>query len=124
MPPFRFLTNHGLALLCIADDPTIRIREIGSAIGITERAAQRIVSDLTDAGYVIRVREGRRNSYSVRLDLPIMLPNQRDVDLHSLLEVLLPLGSSERRRGGMEHGRSGPALAPAGSPPHADADGS
>jgi DNA-binding transcriptional ArsR family regulator len=98
MPPFQFLTNHGLALLCIADDPTVRIREIASAIGITERAAQRIVSDLTDAGYVTRVREGRRNSYSVRLDLPIFLPNQRDIDLQSLLAVLLPLSSSDARR--------------------------
>jgi DNA-binding transcriptional ArsR family regulator len=107
MPPFQFLTNHGLALLCIADDPTVRIREIGSAIGITERAAQRIVSDLTDAGYVTRVREGRRNSYSVRLDLPIVLPNKRDIDLQLLLAVLLPLSSSDARR--EEMGRHAPS---------------
>lgn len=122
-PPFQFLTNHGLALLCIADDPTVRIREIGSAIGITERAAQRIVSDLTDAGYVTRVREGRRNSYSVRLDLPIMLPNRRDIDLQSLLAVLLPLSSSDARRDEMRHGRPGVDGVPAGSPPDARAAG-
>jgi hypothetical protein len=93
-----FLTNHGLALLCIAEDPRIRMRDIATAIDITERAAQRIVSDLIDAGYVARRRDGRRNEYSVRSDLPLALPNQRDVDLGSLLSVLLPSGTSETRR--------------------------
>jgi predicted transcriptional regulator of viral defense system len=110
LPPFRFLTNHGQVLLCIADDPTVRIREIASAVGITERAAQRIVSDLTEAGCVTRVREGRRNSYSVHLELPITLPNERDVDLHSLLDVLLPLSSSEA----MVHRRADGVRAAAG----------
>ena len=90
MPPYGFLTNHGLALLCIAEDTRIRIRDIATAVGITERAAQRIVADLIDAGYVARRRDGRRNQYDVRTDLPLTLPNQRDVDLGSLLGVLLP----------------------------------
>jgi hypothetical protein len=94
------------------------------AIGITERAAQRIVSDLTEAGYVTRVREGRRNSYSVRLDLPIVLPNQRDIDLQSLLTVLLPLSSSEERRDEMRDGRPGLDGVPAGSQPGARVAGS
>ena len=99
MPPFGFLTNHGLVLLCIAEDPRARMRDIAAAVTITERAAQRIVSDLIEAGYIDRRRDGRRNEYSVRVDLPLALPNQRDVDLGSLLSVLLPAGVTDERRG-------------------------
>ena len=98
IPPFSFLTNHGLALLCIASDPRARMRDIAATIGITERAAQRILADLVEAGYVSRRRDGRRNEYSVRTDLPLLLPNQRDVELGSLLNVLLPAGATETRR--------------------------
>jgi hypothetical protein len=98
LPPFSFLTNHGLALLCIAEDPRVRIREIAATVGITERASQRLVSDLIEAGYVTKMRDGRRNSYTVRTDLPISLPSQRDIDLSSLLAVLLPQRSSGERR--------------------------
>jgi DNA-binding transcriptional ArsR family regulator len=94
--PFRFLTNHGLVLLCVAEDPRIRMREIAARLQITERAAQRIISDLIEAGYVTRSREGRRNTYSVRFDVPIVLPSDRDVDLRSLLEVLLPSAAPSR----------------------------
>ena len=89
MAPFSFLTNHGLVLLCIAEDARVRMRDIAAAVDITERAAQRIVSDLIAAGYVDRTRQGRRNEYTVRTDLSVRLPNQRDVDLGSLLNVLL-----------------------------------
>ena len=98
MPPFSFLTNHGLALLCIAEDPRARMRDIAMSVGVTERAAQRIISDLIEAGYIDREREGRRNAYTVRLDLQVKLPNQRDVDLGSLMQVLVPASSSEERR--------------------------
>jgi DNA-binding MarR family transcriptional regulator len=90
VPPFAFITNHGLTLLCIAEDSRVRMRDIAAAINITERAAQRIVSDLIGAGYVERTRDGRRNSYTVRTDLSISLPTRREVDLSSLLAVLLP----------------------------------
>jgi hypothetical protein len=99
---FAFLTNHGSVLLCIAEDPRIRVREIAASVQITERAAQRIVSDLIAAGYVDRARQGRRNLYAVRGDLPIVLPTQRDIDLNSLLTVLLPSSSSDKRRDEME----------------------
>ena len=95
--PFSFLTNHGLALLCIAEDPQVRMRDIAAGVNITERAAQRIVSDLITAGYVDRERSGRRNEYTVRTDLSVSLPNQRDIDLGSLLGVLLPAGSTKER---------------------------
>jgi hypothetical protein len=98
MPPFGFLTNHGLTLLCIADDPAIRMRDIAAHVDITERAAQRIVADLVQAGYVERERVGRRNTYTVQTGLRVSLPSQRDIDLNSLLNVLLPQGSSDGRR--------------------------
>jgi DNA-binding MarR family transcriptional regulator len=97
-PPFSFLTNHGLVLLCVADDPHVRMRDIARIVDITERAAQRIVGDLVAAGYVSRTREGRRNTYTVRTDLPVALPQKRDVDLNSLLHVLLSDAASSERR--------------------------
>jgi DNA-binding IclR family transcriptional regulator len=110
MGRFAFLTNHGLVLLCIAEDPRVRMREIAATVRITERASQRIVADLIDAGYVDRARDGRRNRYTVRLNLPITLPSQRDIDLNSLLSVLLPTSSSYARRDEMESGAA-PAAA-------------
>jgi DNA-binding MarR family transcriptional regulator len=86
---FSFLTNHGKALLLIAGDPRIRMRDIASRLAITERATQRIVAELAEAGYVDRTREGRRNIYEVRTDMPLGLPLQRDVDIGSLLAVVV-----------------------------------
>ncbi|HEX5224311.1 MAG TPA: helix-turn-helix domain-containing protein [Solirubrobacteraceae bacterium] len=106
MRPFGFLTNHGLALLSIAHDPDVRMRFIAAEVGITERAAQRIVADLIEAGYVDRKRVGRRNRYTIKTDLPILLPASRDIDLNSLLNVLLPAGSSTERRHAMPAGQS------------------
>jgi DNA-binding IclR family transcriptional regulator len=68
---FAFLTNHAQVLLCIASDPGIRLREIGAHVGITERAAHRIVGELESAGYVTRRREGRRNHYTIEPSLPL-----------------------------------------------------
>src|SRR5450432_1953873 len=104
MGRFAFLTNHGLVLLCIAEDPRVRMREIAATVQITERAAQRIVADLIEAGYVDRARDGRRNRYTVRRNLPITLPSRRDIELNSLLTVLMPVGSSHARRDEMESG--------------------
>jgi DNA-binding IclR family transcriptional regulator len=98
VPPFAFLTNHGLTLLCIAWDPEVRMRDIAAEVQITERAAQRIVADLVDSGYVDRERVGRRNRYTIQANLPVSLPARRDVDLLSLLNVLLPRGSSVERK--------------------------
>jgi DNA-binding MarR family transcriptional regulator len=100
--PFRFLSNHGMVLLSIAHDPRARMRDIAAAVGITERAAQRIVAELIEADYVSRTRDGRRNRYTVRTDLSIRLPTQRDIDLDSLLSVLLPAGTSDERRDRMD----------------------
>jgi predicted DNA-binding transcriptional regulator len=88
IPEFRFLTNHGNALLLIMRDPRIRIREIADLLDLTERAAQRVVADLSKAGYVDLVKVGRRNIYSIKTDLPLHLPFQRDVDIKALLCLL------------------------------------
>jgi DNA-binding MarR family transcriptional regulator len=101
VPPFGFLTNHGLVLLCIAQDPGVRVRDIAADVQITERAAQRIVADLIGAGYLDRERIGRRNRYTIRASLPISLRARRDIDLNALLNVLLPEDSSAERRESM-----------------------
>lgn len=85
---FSFLTNHGLALLCIAHDPRARMRDIAADLDITERAAQRIVADLVDLGYVSRAREGRRNVYAVRADQPLTIGAARKLQVGDLLGVL------------------------------------
>jgi DNA-binding Lrp family transcriptional regulator len=89
VPGWSFLTNHARVLLCIANDPGVRLREIGDAVGITERAAHRIVTELADAGYISRARVGRRNRYTIQFDLPIpdhLARQQRIGDLLALLE--------------------------------------
>jgi predicted DNA-binding transcriptional regulator len=88
VPDFRLLTNHGNTLLLIARDPRIRIRDLANLLGITERAAQRIVADLISTGYLDREREGRRNVYHVRSHLPLRVPFQRDLDVKSLLAIM------------------------------------
>ncbi len=65
-----FLTSHARALLCIADDPGVRLRDIAATLGITERSAFAIVSDLAAEGYVVKERDGRRNRYEVQHHLP------------------------------------------------------
>jgi DNA-binding Lrp family transcriptional regulator len=109
--PFGFLTNHGLVLLCIAHDPEARMRDIADDVSITERATQRIVADLIEAGYVDRERVGRRNRYTVRASLPISLPSRRDIDLNALLNVLLPQSSSGGRRDAMPSAAQRAAIA-------------
>ena len=70
-PRLAFLTTHARALLCIAQDPGIRLREIGERAGITERAAHRIVAELRTAGYITWARAGRRNRYTIDADRPL-----------------------------------------------------
>jgi len=68
---WTFLSNHGHVLVCLALDPTLRLRDVASRVGITERAVQKIVGDLADAGVLQRVRNGRRNEYRLQLDQPL-----------------------------------------------------
>lgn len=85
---WTFLTNHAHVLLCVVRDPEMRLRDVADAVGITERAAQRIIADLVEAGYLERRRTGRRNSYSVHADLPLRHPMERDVAIGQLLATL------------------------------------
>ena len=87
-PRWAFLTNHARALICIARDPGARLREIGDRVGITERAAHRIVAELLAAGYITRTRDGRRNRYTVNADLPLPDPIARDQNVGDLLTLL------------------------------------
>jgi hypothetical protein len=87
-PDFAFLTNHGKTLLVIAHDPRIRMRDIAALLHITERATQRIVAELAEAGYIDRERNGRRNLYNVKTHMPVGLPTQRDIDIEALLAIL------------------------------------
>src|SRR5215210_5485910 len=85
---WSFLTNHAQVLLCIAQDPGVRLREIGETVGITERAAHRIVAELAAAGYISRTRTGRRNRYTIRSHLPVPDPVAREQRIGDLLGVL------------------------------------
>ena len=88
MADWTFLTNHAHVLLCVARDPDVRLRDVASAVGITERAAQRIVADLVEAGYLERTREGRRNRYRLNPALPLRHPLEREHQVQELLGVL------------------------------------
>jgi len=86
--PWRFVTNHTQVLLCIARDPEVRMREIAEAAGITERAAQRIVRDLIEGGFVDRERVGRCNRYVVHRGLRMRHRAQREHQIGELLDLL------------------------------------
>jgi DNA-binding MarR family transcriptional regulator len=88
-PRWDFLTNHAHVLVCVARDPGIRLRDIADAVGITERAAHRIVSELVDEGYVVRKRQGRRNRYQVKTKLPLRHPLAEQLEVGDLLDVLV-----------------------------------
>ncbi len=88
IPAWSFLTNHAQVLLCIARDPGTRLREIGAEVGITERAAHRIVVELADAGYISRTRIGRRNYYTIQSHLPLPDRLAREQNIGELLAVL------------------------------------
>jgi uncharacterized membrane protein len=92
VPRWDFLTNHAHVLTCVAGDPGIRLRDIAAAVGITERAAHRIVSELVEEGYLLREREGRRNRYTVVPDRPLRHPLVKEREVGDLLSVLLGSG--------------------------------
>jgi hypothetical protein len=85
---WTFLTSHARVLLCIAQDPGIRLREIGERVDVTERAAHRIVGELADAGYLSRERHGRRNRYTINPDLTLPDPVARRQRVGDLIAVL------------------------------------
>lgn len=87
-PTWTFLTNHARVLLCVAQQPGVRVREVAQVIGVTERCVQRILAELEDAGYVSRVHQGRRNSYEIHADLPLRHPVEQHQRVSALLGLL------------------------------------
>jgi hypothetical protein len=92
-----FLTNHARTLLCIAADPGVRLRDIATTVGVTERRAHAIVTDLVNAGYVVKDRNGRRNQYRIQTNLPLRDPINRQRTIGELLDLLV--GTDEHREG-------------------------
>jgi MarR family len=86
---WSFLTNHARVLLCIAHDPGARLRDIAARLGITERSAHGIITDLVAAGYVVKQRDGRRNRYRIEANLPLREPGSREPAIGEVLAVLL-----------------------------------
>jgi IclR helix-turn-helix domain len=89
VPAWTFLTNHARVLLCIAHDPGARLRDIAVSLGITERSAYGIITDLVQAGYVVKQRDGRRNRYRIEANLPLREPASREPAIGEVLAVLL-----------------------------------
>jgi predicted transcriptional regulator len=92
MPAWSFLTNHARALACIAHDPGVRLIDIASSLGITERNAFSIVTDLTNEGYVIKEKDGRRNRYRIEAEAPI------EETVGELLDLLVDSRTRKRAR--------------------------
>lgn len=96
-PSWTFLTNHAQVLVCIAHDPGVRLRDIGERVGITERAAHRIVAELATAGYITRRRNGRRNHYTINTHFPLPDPIAREQNVGELLEILVETHAPTQR---------------------------
>ena len=84
------MTNHAHVLFCLSDEPTLRLRDVAARVGITERAVQRIVADLQEAGYLHVTKEGRRNRYRVNRQLHLRHEVEQHVTLDKLLKLVVP----------------------------------
>ena len=92
MASWSFLTSHARVLLCIAHDPGVRLRDIAARVGITERTAYGIVTDLAGAGYVVKQKDGRRNRYQIQAHLPLPESAGRERTIGEVLAVLAGIG--------------------------------
>jgi hypothetical protein len=99
MEGWSFLTNHGRVLLCIAHDPGVRLRDIAARVGITERSAYGIVTDLATAGYVIKQKDGRRNRYQIQAHMPLPEPTSQQL---AIGEVLAGADARQQLADGLE----------------------
>ena len=89
MADWSFLTNHARVLVCIAHDPGVRLRDIAAMVGITERSAYGIVTELADSGYVVKEKDGRRNRYRVQTHLPLREVIGRQRTIGEVLDLLV-----------------------------------
>jgi hypothetical protein len=85
---WTFLTSHARVLLCIARDPGVRLRDIAASLGITERSAYGIVTDLAEAGYIVKQKNGRRNRYQIQAHLPLPEPTSQERTVGEVLALL------------------------------------
>ena len=97
-PLFRFLTNHAHVLACIAADRDVRLRDVATTVGITERTAAQIVNELEQAGYLTKTRDGRRNQYEVHEELPLRHPEHRHRTIGDLIRFIQPPARRPSRR--------------------------
>ena len=95
MAEWSFITQHARVLVCIARDPGVRLREIADVLGVTERRAFGIVRDLTDAGYVVKEKDGRRNRYRIQEHLPLRVQVGREPTIGELLGVLVDTATTD-----------------------------
>ena len=93
MRDWSFLTNHARVLVCIAHDPGTRLRDIASTLDITERSVFGIVTDLTEAGYITKEKDGRRNRYQIQGQLPLPGAMGRERSIGEVLEILVDSGT-------------------------------
>jgi DNA-binding IclR family transcriptional regulator len=92
MAEWSFLTSHARVLLCIANDPGVRLRDIAARVGITERTAYGTVTDLIKAGYVVKEKDGRRNRYQIQAHLPLPESASRARTIGEVLALLTGVG--------------------------------
>jgi predicted DNA-binding transcriptional regulator YafY len=102
MADWSFLTNHGRALLCIAHDPGVRLRDIAATVGITERSAYGIVTDLTAAGYAVKQKDGRRNRYQIQAHMPLPELTSQQLAIGEVLALLAGAAAGRQLTGGNE----------------------
>ena len=94
-PSWSFLTSHARVLLCIAHDPGMRLRDIAARLDITERSAYGIVTDLAEAGYIVKQKDGRRNRYQIQAHLPLPEPTSRERTVGEILAILAGTGATQ-----------------------------
>ena len=88
MEGWSFLSKHGRVLLCIVHDPGVRLRDIAASVGITERSAYGMVTDLAAAGYAVKQKDGRRNRYQIQAHLPLTEPTSQQLAIGEVLALL------------------------------------
>lgn len=86
-PTWTFLSNHSHVIICLARDPEIRMRDIAAAVGITERAVIRILTELEESGYINKERVGRRNRYSIVADKHLRHPLEEHHSIRGILAL-------------------------------------
>ena len=108
VPSWTFLTNHARVLVCIAEHPEALLRDLAERLGVTERTAWSVVSDLIEAGYLVKERDGRRNRYTIQKNLPLHDSPSRERTVGEVLDLLAATGqpTSERRRAGRDRRRT------------------